>query len=134
MKALRVAQALILFSAWIGSVGIVKADNVKVFGIQSGVMSPTRGAFLPAGSQLACWSMKGEFCWDGQKWQRLFPSGPRHYASPSSDQVACSIIVEPENDCWTGAAWYRLPQGKLFGVYSGVLSQTRGAFLTAPLR
>ena len=113
---------------------VAQADNVKVFGVQAGMGSSTPGAFLPSGSGLACYSVQGGHCWDGRAWRPLFPDGPRHYAASPPAQVACRIIIEPENDCWTGKEWHRLPQGRLFGIIGGLGSPTPGAFITAPLR
>ncbi|MBR0971877.1 hypothetical protein [Bradyrhizobium japonicum] len=110
------------------------AENVKVFGIRAGALSATPGAFIPTGTDLACYALQGGQCWDGKRWKALFPAGERKYAKPTAAQVACAIIIEPENDCWTGFEWYHLPSGRLFGMTGGVLSPHPGAFITAPLR
>jgi hypothetical protein len=115
------------------------AENAKVFGIQAppqGVDGAPGGAFIPSGTNLACSALRDGQCWDGGAWHHLYPSGPRHYAHGTGAQVACVIIIEPRNDCWTGTDWYRLPSGQLFGVIAppqGRGDAPGGAFLTVPL-
>jgi hypothetical protein len=108
-----------------------KAENVKVFGWELGIAEGP--GFRPAGTRLTCAAISpdGE-CWDGKTWQRLFPSGPRHY-SQATGQVACRIILPDDGSCWDGRAWYRLPSGSIHGWQAGMLSQTPGAFITTPL-
>lgn len=110
------------------------AENARIFGRRLSPMSETPGAFVPAATSLTCYSLDNGRCWDGKKWHRLYPKGPRSYAKPKGAKVACSVIVEPSNDCWTGAEWYRLPAGNLFGIVGGFASQHPSAFITAPLR
>ncbi len=110
------------------------AEKATVYGTTAGIFSKTPGVFLPANTDLTCFSMNDANCWDGKKWHRLYPSGRRHYAISATDRVACSVIVAPSNDCWTGSAWYRLPKGQVFGVIGGFFSNTPGAFITAPLQ
>jgi hypothetical protein len=110
------------------------AEKATVYGTTASIFSKIPGVFLPANTDLACFSMNDANCWDGKKWHRLFPSGRRHYAIPAADRVACSVIVAPSNDCWTGSAWYRLPKGQVFGVIGGFFSNTPGAFITEPLQ
>jgi len=100
------------------------SQNVRVFGANV----PARGgAFVPAGTDLACTAIDGGRCYDGKNWHALYPAGPRKYAAPTYDEVACVVIAN--SDCWTGNEWYRLPSGQLFGRTPGKL---RGAFVTAP--
>jgi hypothetical protein len=110
------------------------AETATVYGTTASVFSANSGAFLPANTNLACFSMNESNCWDGKKWYQLYPTGRRHYAAAATDRVACSVIVAPSNDCWTGSVWYRLPKGQVFGVIGGFFSNTPGAFITAPLR
>ncbi len=110
------------------------AETATVYGTTASIFSPNSGAFLPANTKLICFSMNEANCWDGKKWQHLYPPGRRHYAVATTDRVACSVIVAPSNDCWTGSIWYRLPRGQIFGVIGGFFSDTPGAFITAPLR
>lgn len=114
--------------------GPATAETATVYGTTASIFSPNSGAFLPANTNLTCFSMNETNCWDGKKWQHLYPAGRRHYAVATTDRVACSVIMAPSNDCWTGSAWYRLPKGQLFGVIGGFFSNTPGAFITAPLR
>ena len=108
------------------------SDDVRVFGVQAGIASSTPGAFLPAGTKLACYSIQEGRCWDGKRWHSLYPGGERHYQH-SSIAVECLIIVSPESDCWTGSAWFKLPQGQVFGVQEGIAMSKPGAFKTMPL-
>jgi len=110
------------------------AETATVYGTTASIFSANSGAFLPANTKLACFSMNEADCWDGKSWHHLYPSGRRHYAAATTDRVACSVIVAPRNDCWTGSVWYRLPRGQIFGVIGGFFSNTPGAFITAPLR
>lgn len=110
------------------------AEEMSVYGAYAGSLSPTPGAFIPAGTQWPCQSLDGNGrCWDGQAWHLLYPSGPRHYKDAHGQQVACRIIGKVTHDCWDGSAWYRLPSGKLFGMIGAVLSPNPGAFLIVPL-
>ena len=111
-----------------------KGERATVYGSTAGVFSRTPGAFLPANTDLTCFSLHDADCWDGKIWHHLYPGGPRHYAAVTTDRVACSVILAPSNDCWTGTSWYRLPKGQVFGVVGGYFSSTPGAFITAPLR
>jgi hypothetical protein len=108
------------------------SETATVYGTTASFLSANPGAFLPANTDLVCFSMNEGNCWDGKKWHHLYPSGRRHYAVASTDRIACSVIVAPSNDCWTGSAWYRLPKGQIFGAIGGFLSKTPGAFVTAP--
>ena len=110
------------------------SETATVYGTTAGMFSAHPGAFLPANSDLVCFSMNDLNCWDGKKWHQLYPSGRRHYVIATTDRVACSVIVAPGNDCWTGSAWYRLPKGQVFGVIGGFFSRTPGAFITTPLQ
>jgi hypothetical protein len=110
------------------------SETASVYGMTASILSANPGAFLPANSSLVCFSLKESNCWDGKKWHQLYPSGRREYAIATTDQVACSVVVAPRNDCWTGSAWYRLPKGQLFGVIGGMFSNAPGAFITAPLQ
>ena len=103
-----------------------RANNIKVFGANV----PARGgAFVPAGTKLACFAINAGRCWDGKNWHELLPAGARKYAVPTSNEVTCTVIAD--DDCWTGTEWYRLPRGRLFGR----TVPARGwAFVTAPLR
>ena len=114
--------------------GPASAETATVYGTTASIFSPYSGAFLPANTNLTCFSMNEANCWDGKKWQHLYPSGRRHYAVAKTDRIACSVIMAPSNDCWTGSVWYRLPKGQLFGVIGGFFSNMPGAFITAPLR
>ena len=133
-------QASWLIAASIGAASLAtiadpaSAETATVYGRTASIFSPNSGAFLPANTDLTCFSMNEANCWDGKKWLRLYPAGRRHYAVAATDRIACSVIVAPSNDCWTGSAWYRLPRGQLFGVIGGFFSDTPGAFITAPLR
>jgi hypothetical protein len=109
-------------------------ETATVYGTTAGIFSGTPGAFRPANTGLSCFSLDKGKCWDGRKWHRLYPAGPRHYAVATTERVACSVIVAPGNDCWTGSVWYRLPHGQIFGAVAGIFSRTPGAFVTAPLR
>ncbi len=109
------------------------AETATVYGTTASIFSPHRGAFLPANTDLACFSMNESNCWDGRIWHHLYPAGPRRYTVAAGDRVACSVIVAPKNDCWTGSVWYRLPKGQVFGVIGGFFSDVPGAFITAPL-
>ena len=107
------------------------AEDMRVYGLRSGALSGTPGAFIPVGTQLACWSLdETGRCWDGQAWQSLYPSGPRHYKDAYGQQVACRVVSKVTHDCWDGSAWYRLPPGQVFGMVGGALSPQPGAFLT----
>src|SRR5260370_36895971 len=76
------------------------SENVRVMGANV----PARGgAFVPAGTDLACVAINAGRCWDGKKWHALYPSGPRQYAVPTSAEVACGVIAG--SDGWTGRAW-----------------------------
>jgi hypothetical protein len=108
------------------------SETATVYGTTASILSANPGAFLPANSDLVCFSMNDGNCWDGTKWHHLYPSGPRHYIISATDRVACSVIVAPRNDCWTGSAWYRLPKGQVFGVIGSFFSRTPGAFITTP--
>ncbi|HEY2011643.1 MAG TPA: PEP-CTERM sorting domain-containing protein [Rhizomicrobium sp.] len=114
--------------------GSASAETATIYGTTASIFSPNSGAFLPANTDLACFSMNEANCWDGKKWLHLYPSGRRRYAVAATDRVACGVIMAPSNDCWTGSVWYRLPKGQLFGVIGGFFSDTPGAFITAPLR
>lgn len=134
MKAAKRGTCIATF-AWLAvSAAASFAQTATVYGTTASIFSATPGAFLPANTDLACFSMNKENCWDGRKWHRLFPAGPRHYTAATSDRVACTVVVAPQNDCWTGSIWYRLPKGQVFGVVAGFFSKTPGAFVTAPLR
>jgi hypothetical protein len=133
-KAGQMRQSIIatkvIFIACVLTASYVQAQqtsqNVRVFGANV----PARGgAFVPAGTDLACMAVDAGRCRDGKKWHALYPTGPRKYSVPTSDEVACVVIVE--SDCWTGSAWYRLPSGQIFGRTPGGLGW---AFVTAPLR
>ena len=95
------------------------AETATVYGTTDSIFSFTPGAFRPANTQLACFSLNDGKCWDGHQWHRLYPPGPRRYAAVTTERVACSVIVAPNNDCWTGSVWYRLPRGQIFGVVAG---------------
>jgi hypothetical protein len=110
------------------------AETASIYGRTASILTKNPGAFLPANTQLVCFSMNGSKCWDGRTWHQLYPLGARHYAVAASDRVACSVIVAPKNDCWTGSAWYRLPDGQVFGAIGGIFSDTPGAFITQPLQ
>jgi hypothetical protein len=127
-SAAAVAAALLALGT-----GPAGAETTTVYGTVASILSAHPGAFLPANSDRVCFSMNGSKCWDGKKWIELVPAGPRRFTIATTDKVACAIIVEPNNDCWTGTTWYRLPSGQLFGVIGGVFSIMPGAFITAPL-
>ncbi len=110
------------------------AETATVYGTTAGVFSPNSGAFLPANTNLACYSMNQSNCWDGKIWHKLYPTGRRKYAAATAERVACRVIVALSNDCWTGTVWYRLPKGQLFGMIGGFFSIMPGAFITAPLQ
>jgi hypothetical protein len=110
------------------------SETTTVYGTTAGMFSAHPGAFLPANTDLACFSMNDLNCWDGRKWIQLYPSGRRHYVVATTDRIACSVIVAPRNDCWTGSAWYRLPKGQVFGTIGGFFSRTPGAFITTPMQ
>jgi hypothetical protein len=110
------------------------AETATVYGTTASVFSANSGAFLPANTNLACFGMNQANCWDGKKWHQLYPTGHRHYVVATTDRIACSVIVAPSNDCWTGSVWYRLPKGQVFGVIGGFFSNTPGAFITSPLQ
>ena len=114
--------------------GPALAETATVYGTTATIFSKNYGAFQPANTDLVCFSMNNAYCWDGKKWHHLYPNGRRRYAAATNDRVACSVIVAPSNDCWTGSNWYRLPRGQVFGVIGGFFSNTPGAFITAPLR
>jgi hypothetical protein len=114
--------------------GPASAETATVYGTTATVFSKNYGAFQPANTDLVCFSMNDANCWDGKKWHHLYPDGRRLYAVATNDRVACSVIVAPSNDCWTGSHWYRLPRGQVFGVIGGFFSNTPGAFITEPLR
>jgi hypothetical protein len=85
--------------------GTACAEEFKVFGVQSAVT----GAFVPAGTDWACGVIdKSGRCWDGKMWHRLYPLGPRHYATASGAQISCRVMMMKSGDCWTGDAWYHL--------------------------
>ena len=131
----RKCSAAFMGIAWLAlTANPASAETATVYGNTASIFSANSGAFLPANTNLACFSMNEANCWDGKTWHHLYPSGPRRYALATSDRVACSVIVAPSNDCWTGSVWYRLPKGQLFGVLGGFFSNTPGAFITAPLR
>jgi hypothetical protein len=134
LRLRRLAKLLLLTAAMALPAASAHAETVTVYGTTDGFFSATPGAFRPANTNLACFSLNKDRCWDGHGWRRLYPQGPRHYAAVTSDRVACSVIVAPNNDCWTGTVWYRLPKGQLFGAVAGFFSKTPGAFVTAPLR
>lgn len=108
------------------------SETATIYGTTASILSANPGAFLPANSDLVCFSMNEGNCWDGKKWHHLYPSGRRHYIVSTTGRVACSVIVAPRNDCWTGSAWYRLPKGQVFGVIGSFFSRTPGAFITVP--
>jgi hypothetical protein len=110
------------------------SETTTVYGTTASIFSAHPGAFLPANTDLVCFSMNDLNCWDGGKWIRLYPSGRRHYVVATTDRIACSVIVAPRNDCWTGSAWYRLPKGQVFGTLGGFFSRTPGAFITTPMQ
>jgi hypothetical protein len=134
-KALRMALAALTWTALLALIAdTASAETATVYGTTASMFSPHSGAFLPANTNLFCFSMNEANCWDGKIWHHLYPSGRRHYAVADTDRVACSVILAPSNDCWTGSAWYRLPRGELFGVIGGFFSNNPGAFITVPLR
>jgi hypothetical protein len=114
--------------------GVAHADEGKLFGTQMGALTPYPGAFNPANTNLHCYAINENMCWDGKAWRVIYPLGPRHYAKPTTDTVACTVIMKANNDCWDGSRWYRLPPGALSGVVAGMLSPHSGAFITAPLQ
>lgn len=129
LRQMIVGTALLAFIA-----GQACAETATVYGTTATIFSKNYGAFQPANTDLVCFSMNEANCWDGKKWHHLYPMGRRHYAIAKDERVACSVIVAPSNDCWTGAVWYRLPRGQVFGVIGGFFSNTPGAFITEPLR
>ncbi len=131
----RMCLAAIMGAALLAIIaGPTLAETATVYGRTASIFSVNSGSFLPANTDLVCFSMNEANCWDGRIWHHLYPSGRRHYAVATTDRVACSVIVAPSNDCWTGSVWYRLPRGQVFGVIGGFFSDTPGAFITAPLR
>ena len=131
----RICLAAIMGAALLAIIaGPTLAETATVYGRTASIFSVNSGSFLPANTDLVCFSMNEANCWDGRIWHHLYPSGRRHYAVATTDRVACSVIVAPSNDCWTGSVWYRLPRGQVFGVIGGFFSDTPGAFITAPLR
>lgn len=83
---------------------IAFAEQIKVFGVQ--LPPQDGGGFKPAGTDLVCGVVsKNGLCFDGKKWHRLFPAGPRRY-SPVTGPVTCNVIVDA--DCWDGEHWFRL--------------------------
>lgn len=125
----RLSLAVLVALGWTATAVIAEHhfQTIQVFGVNS----QRKGAFIPAGTDLACRAIDAGRCWDRKSWHVLYPSGSRKFASPASREVACIVIIRPENDCWTGTVWYRLPPGQLFGR---VLVRLGGAFVTAPLR
>ncbi len=120
-------HAALVFLAFISSSSVrAQTENIKIFGANV----PARNfAFVPAGTSLACRAIDKGRCYDGKIWHDLFPSGPRKYSIPTTEEVECIVIAG--GDCWTGKDWYRLPPGKIFGR----TVQMRGwSFITAPLR
>ena len=122
MKAVTVAALLSVNLTW--AIAQEHKQNIKVFGANV----PARGgAFVPAGTNLACFAIDAGRCWDGKNWHPLFPTGARKYAV-STDEVTCTVIAD--GDCWTGAEWYRLPPGQIFGR---IIPALGWAFVTRPL-
>ena len=134
-KSLRMSLAAMMWTALLAFMAdAASAETATVYGTTASMFSPHSGAFLPANTNLFCFSMNEADCWDGKIWHHLYPSGRRRYAVADTDRVACSVILAPSNDCWTGSVWYRLPRGQLFGVIGGFFSNNPGAFITVPLR
>jgi hypothetical protein len=75
----------------------VQAD--QIFGARMDPGSSMPGAFRPAGTWIGCYSINGNQCWDGKRWQELYPAGPRHYALARTPQVAYRVITEPDRAC-----------------------------------
>ena len=105
-------------------------DHIRVYGWD--LPAWQGGGFRPAGTELAYMALDNGSCWDGQRWHRLYPEGPRTYAR-ATGRVACRIIDIDQPSCWDGSEWYRLPSGTLYGVIAGIISPTPGAFITTPL-
>jgi hypothetical protein len=110
------------------------AEEARIYGVTQGPMSSRAGTFTPAKSNLYCYSVQDNRCWDGSAWHEIFPRGPRHYATPTTNTVSCVAIMKESHDCWDGSNWYRLPPGQLQGVLAGPLAHDAGVFMTAPLR
>lgn len=106
--------------------GATHAEEAVVYGMQM----PLTGAFKIAKSEISCYAMNDNMCYDGRAWHVIYPLGPRHYTKPTTDTVACVAIMKVTHDCWDGANWYRLPPGTLNGLTNSIT----GTFSTAPLR
>ncbi len=135
LRARNMFAAMLAAAASLAFIAIpARSETATVYGTTASILTKHPGAFLPANTDLVCFSMNESKCWDGKKWHQLYPSGRRHYAVATADKVACRVIVAPGNDCWTGTAWYRLPRGQILGVIGGFFSMAPGAFITAPMQ